>query len=199
MSYDKYYPFNAERLPYALDALDPYISEYTMYFHHDKHYMNYLNKLNELLQDKPLMQNIPLEGLTKIDSEDIRTAAGGVYNHELFFSSLSPRESSPVKELRDKIEQDFGSLKQLEEKLAEAGKDVVGSGWVWLALDSNGNLVILTTKNQETIDFDKYLPLLVIDVWEHAYYLDRQNLRGEYLAAIMNVLNWAAANNKLTE
>ncbi|MDE5859239.1 MAG: superoxide dismutase, partial [Oscillospiraceae bacterium] len=165
MNYDKYYPFKAEDLSYALNALEPYISEYTMYFHHDKHYMNYLNKLNELLKDKPLMQNIPLEGLTKIDDKDISTNAGGVYNHELFFSSVSPRNGEPAQHLRDKISKSFGSVDELEEKLIEAGKSVVGSGWVWLALDKNGDLVILTTPNQSTIDFDKYTPLLIIDVW----------------------------------
>lgn len=196
MNYDKYYPFKAEDLNYALDALDPYISEYTMYFHHDKHYMNYLSKLNELLKDKPLMQNIPLEGLTKIDNDDISTNAGGVYNHELYFSSVSPRTGEPAKHLLDKIIREFGSVKELEKKLIEAGMGIVGSGWVWLALDPEGKLVILTTPNQQTIDFDKYTPLLIIDVWEHSYYLDRQNLRKEYLEALMNVLNWAAANNK---
>lgn len=196
MNYDKYYPFSVVELPYALDSLAPEISEYTMYFHHDKHYTNYVNKLNELLKDKPLMQNIPLEGLTKINDKDISTNAGGVYNHELYFSSISPRSGEPAKHLRDKITSGFGSLKELEAELIEAGKSIVGSGWVWLAIDGKGNLVILTTPNQETIDFDKYTPLLAIDVWEHAYYLDRQNLREVYLQAVMKLLNWAAANNK---
>lgn len=198
MSYNKYYPFSAVELPYALDALAPDISEYTMYFHHDKHYKNYVDKLNELLKDKPLMQNIPLEGLTKINNEDISTNAGGVYNHELYFSSLSPRGGSPAQDLRDKITSSFGSLKELEAELIEAGKSIVGSGWVWLALDNNGKLVILTTPNQETIDFDKYTPLLAIDVWEHAYYLDRQNLREVYLQAVIKLLNWIAANTAVT-
>ena len=196
MNYDKYYPFTAVELPYALDSLAPEISEYTMYFHHDKHYMNYINTLNELLKDKPLMQNIPLEGLTKINDKDISTNAGGVYNHELYFSSISPRGGEPAKHLRDKITSCFGSLKELEAELIEAGKSIVGSGWVWLALDNKGKLVILTTPNQETIDFDKYTPLLAIDVWEHAYYLDRQNLREVYLQAVMKLLNWVTANNK---
>lgn len=196
MNYDKYYPFNAVELPYSLDSLAPSISEYTMYFHHDKHYKNYVSKLNELLKDKPLMQNIPLEGLTKINDESISTNAGGVYNHELYFSSISPRGGSPAQHLRDKITSSFGSLKELEAELIEAGKSIIGSGWVWLALDSKGKLVILTTPNQETIDFDKYTPLLVIDVWEHAYYLDRQNLREVYLQAVMKLLNWVTANSK---
>lgn len=194
MSYNKYYPFSAAELPYALDSLAPAISEYTMYFHHDKHYKNYVDKLNELLKDKPLMQNIPLEGLTKINNEDISTNAGGVYNHELYFSSLSPRGGSPTSDMLAKITSSFGSLKELEAELIEAGKGIIGSGWVWLALDSSGDLVILTTPNQETIDFDKYTPLLAIDVWEHAYYLDKQNIREAYLQAVTKLLNWIATN-----
>lgn len=198
MNYNKFYPFNAVELPYALDSFSPEISEYTMYFHHDKHYKNYVDKLNELLKDKPLMQNIPLEGLTKINNEDISANAGGIYNHELYFSSLSPRGGAPSQHLLNKITSSFGSLKELEAELIEAGKSIIGSGWVWLALDNNGKLVILTTPNQETIDFDKYTPLLAIDVWEHAYYLDKQNLREVYLQAVIKLLNWIAANTAVT-
>lgn len=194
MSFDKYYPFTAAELPFELNALDPNISEYTLYFHHDKHYMNYINKLNKLLEDRPLMQNIPLEALTKVEDEAIRTNAGGVYNHELYFSSLTPNYRPPSGEMANAIEKCFGSLKELEEKLAEKCMDVIGSGWVWLAMDLNGKLCILVTHNQDAIDFDKYTPLLIIDVWEHAYYLDRQNRRDKYLCALNGVLNWHNAN-----
>lgn len=199
MNFDNYYPFAAVPLQYPLDALDPNISEYTMYFHHDKHYLNYLNKLNELLKDSPLMQNVPLEGLTKTEDKDVKNNAGGVFNHELYFSSLTPNYREPSSRMKEKIIKSFGSVEEMVKKLIEAGMSVVGSGWVWLAEDRDGNLVILTTPNQETIDFDKYTPLLVIDVWEHAYYLDRQNRRSEYLAAVMNVLNWLAAEKRLGE
>lgn len=199
MSFDKYYPFTAMELPYELNALDPNISEYTMYFHHDKHYMGYIDKLNKLLENRPLMQNIPLETLTKMEDEAIRNNAGGVYNHELYFSSLTPNYRKPAGRISKQIEKDFGSLEALEEKLADAGMGITGSGWVWLAEDTNGNLEILTTKNQETIDFDKYNPLMNIDVWEHAYYLDRQNRRDKYLNAVLQKANWLGAQNNMNE
>lgn len=199
MSFDKYYPFTAIELPYELNALDPNISEYTMYFHHDKHYMNYIDKLNKLLEDRPLMQNIPLETLTKMEDEAIRTNAGGVYNHELYFSSLTPNYRKPAGRLAKRIETDFGSLEALEEKLEDAGMNLTGSGWVWLAENQKGCLEILTTHNQDTIDFDKYNPLMNIDVWEHAYYLDRQNRRDKYLNAALQKANWLNAQNNMTE
>lgn len=197
MSFDKYYPFKAEELPYELNSLAPNISEYTLYFHHDKHYAGYVDKLNKLLEDRPFMQNIPLETLTKMEDEAIRTNAGGVYNHELYFSSLTPSYRDPSGILAERIEADFGSLEALNEQLANAGMNVTGSGWVWLAENQNGGLEVLTTKNQETVDFDKYTPLLNIDVWEHAYYLDEQNRRDKYLNAALQKLNWLNAKNNL--
>ena len=199
MNFDNYYPYSAEPLPYDLEALSPDISEYTLYFHHDKHYRGYVDKLNEMIGESPLMQNIPLEGLTKIDDKDIRTAAGGIYNHELYFSSLTPDHREPPVKLKKKIEESFGSVDGLLKKLAEAAMSITGSGWVWLVENKNGKLEIVTTANQETIDFDKYTPLLAIDVWEHAYYLDRQNRRADYIEAVMNIINWAGAENRLND
>ena len=199
MNYDNYYPYTAEELPYDLDALSPNISEYTLYFHHDKHYMGYVDKLNEMLENSPLMQNIPLEGLTKIDDEDIRTNAGGIFNHELYFSSLTPNYREPAGRLKKKIEESFGSVPEMLKKLAEAAMSIKGSGWVWLAENQKGKLEILTTPNQETIDFDKYNPILAIDVWEHSYYLDRQNRRSDYIEEVMNILNWTNAENRLSD
>lgn len=199
MNCDKYYPYTAEPLPYALNALDPHISEYTLYFHHDKHYMGYVDKLNAALKDCPLMQNVPLECLTKMDCADIRNNAGGVYNHELYFASLTPDSCEPSKKMKEKINECFGSQEELEKKLTEAGMNVVGSGWVWLGMTREKHLVILTTCNQETIDLDRITPLLIIDVWEHAYYLDRQNRREEYLQAVMKCLNWTNAESLMKE
>ncbi|MCH5349978.1 MAG: superoxide dismutase [Oscillospiraceae bacterium] len=199
MNCDKYYPYTAVPLPYALGALDPHISEYTMYFHHEKHYMTYLEKLNAALKDSPLMQNVPLECLTKMDCADIRVNAGGVYNHELYFASLSPNCKGPSNHMKEKIKECFGSQEELENKLVQTGMGLVGSGWVWLAMTREKHLVILTTCNQDTIDLDRLAPLLIIDVWEHAYYLDRQNRREEYLKAVMKCLNWANAESLMKE
>lgn len=197
MSFDNYYPFSVLALPYGLDALNPYVSEYTLYFHHDKHYKNYLDKLNALLKKSPLMQNVPLEALTKTDDADIRTNAGGVYNHELYFTSLTPERTEPSGKMRSLIEGCFGSEKELWDELINAGLGVVGSGYVWLVLDTDGKLEILTTPNQETIDFDKFIPIFNIDVWEHAYYLDRQNRRADYINALKSVINWENAEKRL--
>ncbi len=197
MSFDNYYPFSALTLPYGLDALNPYVSEYTLYFHHDKHYKNYLDKLNALLKKSPLMQNVPLEALTKTEDADIRTNAGGVYNHELYFTSLTPERTEPSGKMRGLIENCFGSEKELWGELINAGLGVVGSGYVWLVLDTDGKLAILTTPNQETIDFDKFIPIFNIDVWEHAYYLDRQNRRADYIDALKSVINWENAEKRL--
>lgn len=197
MSFDKYHPFVSEKLPYAFDALVPNISECTMHFHHDKHYMGYIDKLNKLLEEKPYMQDIPLETLTKMEDDAIRNNAGGVYNHELYFRSLTPDYQKPAGRIAQQIEKDFGSLEALEKKLTEAGMGIIGSGWVWLVENQRGNLEILTTKNQDTINFDKYNPLMNIDVWEHAYYLDRQNRRDKYLNAVLKKANWLNAQNNM--
>lgn len=198
MNYDNYYPFEPLPLMYGIDELDPYISEYTLYFHHDKHYKSYLDKLNALLKNSSLMQNVPLEALTKISDEDISTNAGGVYNHELYFSSLTPGGSEPSEKMRRLIEKSFGGEKEMWGEIMGAGLGLVGSGWVWLVLDSDGKLEVVTTPNQETIDFDKFTPIFNIDVWEHAYYLDRQNRRADYLNAIKNVISWENAE-KMTD
>lgn len=199
MNCDKYFPYTAEPLPYALDALAPHISEYTLYFHHDKHYLGYVDKLNAALKDSPLMQNVPLECLTKMDCADIRNNAGGVYNHELYFASLTPDSCKPSSHMQDKIKECFGSQEELEKKLTEAGMSIVGSGWVWLAMTREKHLIIINTCNQETIDLDRLTPLLVIDVWEHAYYLDRQNRRDEYFQNVMKCINWKNASELMKD
>lgn len=197
MNFENYYPFSAAPLPYELEALRPYISEYTLYFHHDKHYKDYLNKLNMLVKASPLMQNVPLEALTKMEDEDIRKNAGGVYNHELYFYSLTPDYKDPSPKLQKLINQSFGSEKEMFDTLIDEGMGLTGSGYVWLAENHNGMLEILVTPNQETIDFDKFTPLLNVDLWEHSYYLDKQNRRRDYLNSIRNVLDWDAAEKRL--
>ncbi len=198
MSYDNYYPFEPLPLPYGIEALKPYISEYTLYFHHDKHYKGYVDKLNSLLKNSPLMQNVPLEALTKMEDSDIRTNAGGVYNHELYFSSLAPDRKEPSAEFKKLIKHCFGSEKELWDELIGAGLGIIGSGYVWLVLNDSGDLEIITTPNLETVDFDKFTPLFNIDVWEHAYYLDRQNRRVDYLNGLKNIVNWETAEKMMS-
>lgn len=197
MNNDNYYPFETIPLPYSIDALNPYISEYTLYFHHDKHYKGYVDKLNALLKKSPTMQNVPLEALTKMSDKDVSTNAGGVYNHELYFSSLTPDYKAPSEKMSGLIQNSFGSEKEMWNELVSAGMDLTGSGFVWLGVNPNGELEVAVTKNQDTPDLDKFSPLLNIDVWEHAYYLDRQNLRRDYLTALQNIINWENAEKML--
>ncbi|MBD5146185.1 MAG: superoxide dismutase [Ruminococcus sp.] len=197
MNNDNYYPFETTPLPYPIDALNPYISEYTLYFHHDKHYKGYVDKLNALLKKSPTMQNVPLEALTKMSDKDVSTNAGGVYNHELYFSSLTPDYKAPSEKMSGLIQNSFGSEKEMWNELVSAGMDLTGSGFVWLGANPNGELEVVVTENQDTPDLDKFSPLLNIDVWEHAYYLDRQNLRRDYLTAVQNIINWENAEKML--
>ncbi len=197
MNFENYYPFTPAPLPYDFEALKPYISEYTLYFHHDKHYKDYLNKLNELLAASPFMQNVPLEVLTKTENADLRKNAGGVYNHELYFNSLTPNYKEPSAKMKKLISDSFGSEQNMRNKLIDTGTAHTGSGYIWLAENPNGILEVLTTPNQDTIDFDKFTPLMNIDLWEHSYYLDKQNRRKDYLNGIMNILNWEKAEDRL--
>lgn len=197
MNYDNFYPFEYEPLSYNLEELNPYISEYTLYFHHDKHYKNYVDKLNSLIERRPMLHNVSLEALTKMSDDDIRTNAGGVYNHELYFASLTPDDTEPSEKMMKLIDGSFGSEKEMWDEIIEAGLGIVGSGYVWLVFDNDGKLDVIVTHNQDTPDFDKYAPIFNIDVWEHSYYLDRQNRRADYLTAVKNVIDWEHAEKML--
>ena len=197
MNAENYYPFSYLPLSYDFTALEPYISRYTMYFHHDKHYKTYLDNLNAILSKRPLMQNVPLAALTKMADEELQRNAGGTYNHELYFNSLTPDYKEPSEAMRKFITDSFGSEKEFNNEISDAGMGINGSGWIWVVLTPEKNIEIMVTPNQETIDFDKYIPLLLIDVWEHAYYLDRQNERREYLSAVTKLLDWEKAEQRL--
>ncbi len=197
MNSKNYYPFLYAPLPYDFAALEPQISRYTMYFHHDKHYKTYLDRLNAILEKHPLMQNVPLEVLTKMGDEELQKNAGGTYNHELYFSSLTHDYKEPSADMLELIEKSFGSMKEFYDELIGTGASVNGSGWIWVVLTPEKNLELMVTPNQETVDLDKYTPLLLIDLWEHAYYLDRQNLRREYLTAVTELLDWGMAEERM--
>ena len=197
MNSENYYPFSYAPLPYDFAALEPHISRYTMYFHHDKHYKNYLDKLNSILSKHPLMQNIPLEVLTKMGDEELQRNAGGTYNHELYFSSLTPDYKEPSENMRSLIVNSFGSEKEFRDELVDTGVGVNGSGWIWVVFTPEKNIELMVTPNQETVDLDKYTPLLLIDLWEHTYYLDRQHDRREYLSAAAELLDWDKAEQRL--
>jgi len=195
------YPFKVPDLGYPFDALEPYIDAQTMQIHHDKHNGAYVENLNKALAQAPeAIQKMTLEelllNLDKIP-DDIRTAvrnnAGGQYNHSFFWKLLKKNEGGkPTGELAKAIDGMFGDFAAFQNKLTEAALKVFGSGWAWLVLDEE-NLEISTTPNQDSPiskPNEKEIPIVGIDVWEHAYYLKYQNRRAEYVKAFWNVINW---------
>lgn len=197
------YPFVNLPLPYAYDALEPFIDAATMEVHHRGHLQAYIDKLNALLAAEPRLQGLTLPQLIRSVPTlpprlrtAIRDNAGGVYNHRLYFSLLTPEPKAPTGMLSRKIEQTFGGMKPFTEQFTAAGMSVFGSGYAWLAAQ-NGTLSILTTPNQNTPLGAGVTPLLVLDVWEHAYYLKHQNRRADYIRSWFRVLNWNEAERRL--
>lgn len=185
------------KLNYSYDALEPYIDKETMFIHHTKHHQGYINNLNDALAKHPELDNLTLETLlTNLNTlpEDIRTAVrnngGGHYNHQLFWKIIGPAQNrGPQGPLLDAIEKDFGSFEHFQNEFANAAKSRFGSGWAWLYVDSNNNLKITSTPNQDTPLLEGK-PILALDVWEHAYYLKYQNRRPDYINNFWNVVNW---------
>lgn len=189
--------FELPPLPYAANALEPHIDARTMEIHHGKHHNTYVTNLNKALESHPELQGKSIEELVgSIDSvpEDIRTAVrnngGGHANHSLFWQVLGPNAGGePTGELADAINRAFGDFATFKEKFAAAATGRFGSGWAWLIAE-NGNVSITSTPNQDTPLMEGKTPILGLDVWEHAYYLNYQNRRPDYIAAFWNVVNW---------
>ena len=193
-------------LPYEYDALEPYIDKETMTIHHDKHHKTYIDKLNAALEGHEEIQAKTAEELLKnLDSvsETIRTAvknnAGGHLNHSFFWTIL--KKDVEIKgEVLEAIKKDFESYDDFLTKFKEAAVTQFGSGWAWLVLNpGNNKLEIVKTRDHETPITDGKIPLLVVDVWEHAYYLKYQNRRPEYVDAFINVINWEEVNKNFLE
>ena len=186
-------------LPYANDALEPYIDARTMEIHHDKHHAAYLNNLNKAIEGSE-WENRPVEELlANLDSvhENIRTTVrnngGGYLNHNLFWQIMGPNAGgAPTGQLAAAIERTFGSFDAFKEKFSAAAVSRFGSGWAWLIQKRDGSLDIYSTPNQDSPLMNGDKPLLGLDVWEHAYYLKYQNRRPEYVANFFNVINWNA-------
>lgn len=187
--------FTVPDLPYGYDQLGKYISGDIMRLHHDKHHQAYVDKLNAALDQAPALHDRPLESLlTNLDTlpESVRTAVrnhgGGHYNHSLFWQWMSPDGGGePTGELADKLIEKYGSFQSFVDEFTTKSLGVFGSGWAWLLPD----MEIMTTANQDTpIMTGKDAPLLGLDVWEHAYYLDYKNKRDDYVKAWWNVVNW---------
>ena len=196
--YHDHYPFELIPLPYAYNALEPHIDARTMHLHHDQHLKTYVDNLNNALADYPQFHQWPLRKLL-LDVEElpesIRTAVinngGGVYNHDLYFSLMVPHaRRMPGGALLQAIIRTFGSYDAFAEQLKTAALDRFGSGWAWLAVNPDRQLVIVSTANQDTVLSQMLCPVLLVDVWEHAYYLKYQNRRAEYIDNWFKVINW---------
>lgn len=187
------YPFEPEKLKYPEDGLAPDISGYTMLFHHDGIYVNYVEKLNDIIGKEPRLKNIPLEKLIGSSNEDVRYYAGAVMNHEMYFSGLSPGKKEVPEELSKRIDSSFGSYERFSERFTEVCLKFRGSGYAWLCADMSGKLRIGVTTGQNSPDRTKLTPLLCCDLWEHAYYLDRQYRREEYIEAWLIHADWDRA------
>jgi len=201
------YIFKLKPLPYGFDSLEPFIDAWTMELHHDKHLATYVDNLNNTIEKYPNYYDWSLEKLLyNINSlpEEIRTAVrnngGGVYNHNLFFSIMTPG-GAPIEDshLLHAINKAFGTFEDFKSGFKQAALEVFGSGYAWLVSDSMGNLSILKTPNQDTQIPLNLTAVLIIDVWEHAYYLKNQNRRNEYIDNWFNVINYKQAElNYLT-
>jgi Fe-Mn family superoxide dismutase len=195
---DLRYPYTLPPLPYCYGSLAPAISNRTLCFHHNRHLLTYIDKLNQEMERCPVCREQTLsELLGHLDQvpEDSRTAirrnGGGVYNHILYFSCLSPNGGGvPSGALAQAMGAAFGSFEAWREQMKAAALGVFGSGYAWLAADATGKPLIVQTANQDCPLSQGLLPLLPLDVWEHAYYLDYQNRRGAYIDAWFGLINW---------
>ena len=219
------YPFPFLPLPYRYNSLEPYISQETLHYHHDKHLKTYVDNLNHILSKYPQYQFLTLEELLSnleilpgsIQIE-VRNNAGGVFNHDLYFSSLKPNIMASKEEnhrersqneviiaypgevmslpVLMKIIETYGSFYTFKDLMKGASTKQFGSGYAWLVLTPSNELAIISTNNQDTPLSFGLIPLLLIDVWEHAYYLDQKNNRGAYVENIFHVINWDAVNHR---
>lgn len=193
-------PFTLPALPYAENALEPHIDARTMNIHHTKHHAAYTNNLNAALEGHADLAGKTIEellGSLEALPEAIRTAVrnngGGFANHNLFWKTMSPNGGGePAGELAEAINAAFGSLAAFKDAFAKAAATRFGSGWAWLYVGKDGKLAVTSTANQDTPLMEGYTPILGLDVWEHAYYLNYQNRRPDYISAFWNVVDWSA-------
>ena len=188
-------------LPYAYDALEPHFDAETMTLHHDKHHATYVNNANAALEKHPEIWEDLEALLSDVNSipEDIRQAlinnGGGHLNHALFWELLSPEKTEITEDVKAAIDEAFGSFDAFQEKFTAAATTRFGSGWAWLVVDADGKLEVTSTPNQDTPLMEGKKPILGLDVWEHAYYLNYRNVRPNYIKAFFEIINW----NKVDE
>jgi Fe-Mn family superoxide dismutase len=198
--------FELPKLPYEKDALEPHIDAKTMEIHHDKHHAGYTKKLNAAIEGtdhegksiEDILANVSAAGAA------VRNNGGGFYNHSLFWEIMGPNGGgTPSGDLADAINSQFGSFDKFKEEFQNAGATQFGSGWAWLIVDGSNKLAVTNTPNQDNPLMDVVdvngTPILGVDVWEHAYYLNYQNRRPDYLEAFFNVINWDEVNRRFKE
>lgn len=188
-------------LPYAYDALEPYFDAETMTLHHDKHHAAYVNNANAALEKHPEIGEDLEELLSDVNSipEDIRQAlinnGGGHLNHAFFWQLLSPEKTEITADVKAAIDESFGSFDAFKDAFTQAAATRFGSGWAWLVVNAEGQLEVMSTPNQDTPLMEGKTPILGLDVWEHAYYLNYRNVRPDYIKAFFELINW----NKVAE
>jgi len=201
--------FTQYSLPYEFGKLEPHIDKLTMETHYTKHHAGYTNNLNAAIEKDPSLSNKSIEqilgNLDTISDESLRTTirnnGGGFYNHNLYFSTIAPDGAKgPTGKLDDQIKEDFGGVESLKDAMGKAALSRFGSGWAFLSVTKDGKLTISSYPNQDNPLMDKKgdKPILGIDVWEHAYYLKYKNLRGDYIKAFWNVVDWDAVGALFT-
>ena len=190
------------KLPYAYNALEPFIDAQTMELHYTKHHQAYFNNFIAAIKDTPAAQmdlKDLFAGISK-QSMAVRNNGGGFYNHSLFWENMTPAKTSPSAKLKSAIDKSFGSMDKFKEEFGSAAKKHFGSGWAWLVAVNDGNLFVSDSLNQDNPLMDvsekKGTPLLCLDVWEHAYYLHYQNRRPEYVDNFWNVVNWETVSKR---
>jgi superoxide dismutase, Fe-Mn family len=189
--------FELPPLPFAKDALKPYISQETIEYHYEKHHKGYLTKLNKILETNS-QDDKTLEEIIKTSSGDLFNNAAQFWNHNFYWQCLTLKNKSKIKKgLSQKIDQAFGSFDEFKAKFKEKALSNFGSGWTWLVKKKNGSLEILNTSNAQNPMTNGDKPLLTIDVWEHAYYIDYRNERGKYLDNIWQIINWDFVESQL--
>ena len=184
-------------LPYAAEALEPVISKATLGFHHGKHLQAYVNNLNASIEGTPF-EEMPLEEIVRKSEGGVFNNAGQILNHNLYFTQFrAPKpDNLPTGKIAEAIDKRFGSFEAFKEEFVKKGVTLFGSGWVWLSVDADGQLIITQETNASNPVQKGLKPLLTFDVWEHAYYLDYQNRRPDHLAALWQIIDWDVVNER---
>jgi Fe-Mn family superoxide dismutase len=189
-------PFALPALPYEKTALAPHLSAETVDFHYGKHFQTYINNLNNLIAGTEF-EGKSLEQIVRSASGPVFNNAAQAWNHAIYFMSFSAKpQTAPTGALAEAINRDFGSLESFKEQFAKSAIGLFGSGWTWLVKNAAGNLEIVNTSNAGNPMTDGKTPLMVIDVWEHAYYIDYRNVRAESVKAFWNIVNWKIADER---